>query len=157
MAGIIEPNEPDHVVGHVEPNEQEPHEPDHVVTTNDMLHVGLLVARFQPAQIQRHSYASNYQFFRDHLGASPRVCCTIYEDLQLTDIVDAKLTGNQTNLIWFLKGLYFLRKYPKESSIASILGLSIRWGRDPLWSIVKRIQAMKAVKIVWPEDFGTDI
>lgn len=137
-------------------SEQEPPAPDHVVDAEEMMYLGLQIARYTLVQIQRVSDKTNLQNYKDHFGASPCVCCVVYSDLQLTDIEEAKLRGNQTNLVWFLKALYFLRCYPKESRLASILNLSIRWGRDPLWSIVRRIQALKTVKITWPEDFGTD-
>jgi hypothetical protein len=134
--------------------EPEPPAPDHVVTVEHMMHRGLAIARFSPEQIGRFSNETNRQHCIDHFGASPRVCCVIYNDLQLTDIEAAKLTGSESNLTWFLKSMYFLRKYPKESQLVSILQLSIRWGRDPLWAIVERIQALKASKIVWPENIA---
>ena len=137
----------------------EPPSPDHVVTVQSMMIRGLRIARFIPEQTARFSDKTNRQQFLDHFGASPRVSCVIYNDLQLTDVEDAKLEGNDDNLDMFLKALYFLRKYPKESQMASILQLSARHDRDALWDMVGKIQAMKDVKIVWPEDaeIGTDV
>lgn len=46
-------------------------------------------------------------------------------------------------------GLHTLRKYPTEIEREAIFDISIRHGRDKSWTYVRKIQALKALKIVW--------
>lgn len=46
-------------------------------------------------------------------------------------------------------GLHTLRKYPTEIEREAIFDISIRHGRDMSWFYVRKIQALKALKIVW--------
>lgn len=97
----------------------------HIVTDDEILERGLILARYQDTQIDRCSTETNITRFRNHFGPSPRVAATIYEDMQRTNIDEARIEGSPETLVVFLKACYFLRKYPKESQQESILSESI--------------------------------
>lgn len=56
---------------------------------------------------------------------------------------------SEIRLKYFFMGLHTLRKYPTEIEREAIFDISIRHGRDMSWFYVRKIQALKALKIVW--------
>jgi hypothetical protein len=127
---------------------------NHIVTSDEMLHFGLSLLRFTDEEIGRVQMKTNKNRFNDHFGVMPKTACKIYDNLQRTPIEQAKIVGDELNLKRFLLGLYYLRKYPKESEFESIFKYSKYWGRKICWTMIRKIQALKAEKIVWPDDLG---
>jgi hypothetical protein len=59
---------------------------------------------------------------------------------------------------YFLMAMHHLKRYPTEVEREGMFDISSKWGRDKVWYYVEKIQALKAQKIVWPDDnFGDDI
>ena len=58
------------------------------------------------------------------------VAATICEDLQKTDVEEARIKGSELVLKHFLIGLHSLRKYPKEEEREAMLDYSLYWGQD---------------------------
>jgi len=135
----------------------------HVVMYDEMLQTALLIANFTETQIQRGSEAINISRFKHNYGVLPALCCTIYEDLQKSAAVDngstppisMRLIGSHKNYKWYLRALYYLRKYPLEADFAKELKVSSEhYARDRIWEMITRIQYLKFVKITWPDDLG---
>jgi DDE superfamily endonuclease len=126
----------------------------HVVAVNEMQYKGLRLRGYKKKKIKQAPDATNRQRFQSHYGISPWVCCTLYEDLQRTALVDAKIVnGNNITLKWFLIALNFLRKYPTEDEREATFDVSKPYGAQKQWEYVEKIQAMKAEKIVWDDSF----
>jgi len=53
--------------------------------------------------------------------------------------------------------LHFLYRYPTELEREAIFDKSPKTIREWTWYYIEKIQALKAEKVVWPENFGTDI
>ncbi|MEL7342975.1 MAG: transposase family protein [Bacteroidota bacterium] len=53
--------------------------------------------------------------------------------------------------------LHHLKKYPTEEERSGPWDISEKWGRAKVWYWLSKIQALKHEKIVWPNDWGTDI
>jgi hypothetical protein len=135
----------------------------HVVMYDEMVQTGLHIANFSETQILRGTEVINISRFRQNYGVLPTLCCTIYEDLQKSAAVDnsstpptiMRLTGSHTQFKWFLRALYYLRKYPLETDFAKDLKVSSEhYARDRIWEMITRIQYLKLTKITWPDDLG---
>jgi hypothetical protein len=62
-------------------------------------------------------HCTNLSHFLESFGARPSTACTIYEDLQKTNIVAAKIKQSPLQLKYFLISLYFTRHYPLKSQM----------------------------------------
>ncbi len=125
-----------------------------VVPPNVMLMNGLLAVNYKQARIQRSSENTNRKRFRAHFGASPEVCCTIWEEFQNSEVQEARIPAHKLNLKDFLMALHTLRKYPTEFEREAIFDVSPKTGRNKSWYYIRKIQALKRIKIVWPDDVG---
>ena len=124
----------------------------HVVTLLEMQREGLLIAHYTEQRYARtKKHYANSDRFLECFGVRPATACTIYEDLQTTDIETAKIKGSPLELKYFLLGLYFLAHYPKESQMEPLFDYSRKWARDLVWQTVKRLQAAS-----WWANMGND-
>ena len=129
-----------------------------VYTANEIMKTGLLLVHYTRRRIKRAKRSTNINRFKDHFGARPHVVAQIWEDLQLTDIADAKITGKEVNLEYFLMSLQTLKCYPKEWEREAMFDISHSYGREWAFLFIDKLRALKHEKIIWPEDnFGDDL
>ena len=134
----------------------------HFVMEEEMLQRGLELLGYTNRQIGgNEKVKSNRKRFKSAFGASATTLCTIYEDLQTSQIVlddgfAIQIDGNDTTLKWFLISLHFLKKYPTDRDKEYIFNVSERYSRDMIWRMLKKIRGLKADKITWPNDLGRD-
>ena len=126
--------------------------PSHVVTLASMLAFGLNLLGYTLARVERAMLPTNKERFLKSYGVEAETACIIYEDMQITDVAEAKIEGNELSLKHFLMGLYYLRKYPKEIEIEQKFDYSMYHGREVCWNTVTKTQALKNAKILWPDD-----
>ena len=128
----------------------------HVVTIHRMLQFGLELF-YSTDRINRALAITNISRFNIKFGIQPVTACTVYEDLQKTNIDASRIDSpDDTTLKHFLMSLYYLRKYPTEDEMESTLDFSPRYISRIVWKFVHRIQAMKAQKIVWPDNLNNE-
>jgi hypothetical protein len=60
-----------------------------------------------------------------------------------------RLVGSETNFKWFLRTVYYLRKYPIEEDFERTLAINIGWARTNIWRVMQKIQYLKYKKITW--------
>ena len=94
--------------------------------------------------------------FKAHYGSSPVVLANQWFDLMTVDL-DLGLTEgdrSEKGLKMFFIAHHFLWAYPKNTKIlASAFSVSDRTVQgENLWRWVRMIAALKAKKIVWPEE-----
>jgi hypothetical protein len=128
-----------------------------VFTVQEILKAGLRLVGYKRRRIRRAKYKTNINRFRGHFGSNPDVIADIWEDLQTTEIEDARVPPESLNLQYFLMANHFLKRYPTEVEREAQFDISPKWGRDKCWYYVEKVQALKAQKITWPEDLGDDI
>lgn len=129
-----------------------------VYSPTDMLRHGLLFSGLTEKQINRSSLKRNIQRFTDHYGANHIVCAQIWEELQTTTIIEARVHPDHLCLKYFLMSMHALRNYPTESQREKEWNISPKTGRQWVWFYLEKIQALKAQKITWPVDnYGTDV
>ena len=101
---------------------------------------------------------TNEQRFKDHYGASHFVAANIWEDLQRTNIPEARVSSKTLSIDYFLEALNFLYRYKRESERESTFDKSPKTLRKWCWYYLEKIQALKNEKIVFPADFKeTDV
>ena len=134
----------------------------HVVREEEMLQTGLLVVRYAENMLNRCKIETNKRRFKTSFGVSPATMCKIYIDLQKSDAEDTttnpptsmRLVGSETNFKWFLRTVYYLRKYPIEEDFERTLAINIGWARTNIWRVMQKIQYLKCKKITWSDGLG---
>jgi hypothetical protein len=118
-----------------------------LLTSDEFLRKGLQLAGFDWYRQTKVSKLTNIQRFKAYYGSNPVVYATIWEDLQLTMIPEARINTNDTDADSFLMGIYFLKSYPTETQLAGIFKVCERTGRKWAWYIARKIQALKGDKV----------
>jgi hypothetical protein len=121
-----------------------------------MMFLGLRLLQYRWRRLNAAKVKTNYNRFKSHYGVSPVTAAWVYEDLQVTNIEEAKVKGNQSDLKGFLMALHYLRKYPTEEDMVARFDYCAYWAREKVWAAVKKIRALKREKIVWDEDHFRD-
>ena len=124
------------------------------VTVPEILPIGLTLAGCTNQRLQQATIDTNLDRFIENFGVMPIAGCAICEDMQRTAIPDAWIDGNEHTLKKFFVALFHLRECLKEIDIESKFNCLMHWGRNSCWNMMKRTQAMKPEKIVWPD--GSD-
>lgn len=128
-----------------------------ILSPDNVIKLGLQYINVQPKKTcSRRKKEEHFQKFFD---ASSSTLAEQWYDLTMTDIPDARLEDHEKTLKGFRKFLIahnFLWEYHKNATC-----LAGRWGQcehnshgKPVWDWVKKIAALKAKKIVWPNCFN---
>ena len=81
----------------------------------------------------------------------------LWEDLQTTNVEAARIDNpRMLSITAFLESLNFLYRYRSECEREGAFDKSPKTLRKHCWHYLKKIQALKATKIVFPEQFGED-
>jgi hypothetical protein len=129
---------------------------NHVVSPRTMMFLGLRLLQYRWRRLKAAKVTTNYNRFKSHYGVSPVTAAWVYEDLQVTDIEEAKVKGDESDLKGFLMAQHYLRKYPTEEDMVARFEYCAYWAREKVWAAVKKIRALKREKIVWDEDHFRD-
>ena len=136
-----------------------------IFTAAEILLMGLKAVNFTDKRVNRvkgdpNSSATNFKRFKNHYGVSHVVVAALWEDLQLTDIPQARWNVKKKGLKVvgeLFESLHFLKAYKTESNRESTFDTSPKTLRERCWAVLRKIQALKEDKIVFPDDFGDDI
>jgi len=80
----------------------------------------------------------------------------MFEDLQITEIEEARLDENKISIKYYLIAMHFVKVYDVEGRREPIFDLSPKTMREWVWYYVEKIQNLKHEKIVWPDDYLAD-
>ena len=125
-----------------------------IYTEDEILEIGLLLLKYAPKRIRRAKRTTNKHRFKVHFGVPPDVAALVFSDLQTTTTFDALLPPSSRNVNHFLMALHHLKIYPTEIQREPQFDVSLSHGRDKVWYYIRKIQALKEEKIVWPTDNG---
>ena len=134
--------------------------PKVILTPKEILQIGLRLVNYSEGRISRAKKTStNTTRFKSHFGVNQIVAAQVFEDLQTTDHEEARLDEDKIEIKYFLQALSFLYIYETEQRREPVFDLSHKTMRNWVWYYVKKIQALKKDKIVFPDvaDFGDDI
>ena len=123
----------------------------HQVSGMEMLARGLGLLRIE---IGRKQLDRQVHLFQSNFGIHPFHVARVWSDMLTTTIPDAQLNPSKEKPEHMLTALFFLRVYPTEDQKVSPLNLDPKTSRKWQWIFVKKIAALKDLKIVWPNDWG---
>jgi hypothetical protein len=136
-----------------------------VLSPQDVLEKGL-----NYVNVKQHgkSQRSKQEKFQKHYGSSPLDLANMWYDLMTNDppipddapekvkklLVINKNEREERGFKMFMAVHYFMWSYDKNSDLlASRFGICERNSRgEPIWKWIMRIAALKAMKVVWPDD-----
>ena len=128
-----------------------------ILSVNDVLQLGLRVAKMSDAEQQAKGQAACVAIFRGLYGPPPVVVQEVWEDLCNSTIATARIPDNEKimkGFKMFMIALYFLWTYPKNARMIechfSPIGQKNTRG-EPLWKWIRRIEALLPSKIRWLE------
>ncbi len=135
------------------------------LTAEEILLLGLKCAAYTEARMNRVKgdpcqSETNFQRFRDHYGAGHIVVSKLWQDLQLSHLLPLPKNHHaedRLSIVTLLESLHFLKRYKTEKEREALFDLSPKTLRKACWYHLERIQALKATKITFPDDFGDDI
>jgi hypothetical protein len=126
-------------------------------SADEMMKRGLICVNFSLEQQARVQRKTNVQRFKRAFGSNALVYAQVWEDLQTTSVQAARILVRPKDadkkLNAFLHAVFFLRKYPTEDDGSPRFEMSVRTARDTKWYYVRKLQALKAQKITWPEEW----
>jgi hypothetical protein len=129
-------------------------------SATDILVLGLRKLHFDHQRIDNNNMERRIQWFQAGFGCPPYVVEQMWIDLHTTEFVDARIEPEQVNfpiaIVDFLMTLEWLRCYQTELRREGYWGLSTKTIRKRCWYYAEKLQALKAQKIVWPDDYPAD-
>ena len=127
-----------------------------ILTPSQVLKRGLEILGCDEKAQQRVNRSTNTRRFKRNYGPAPLVVSVVWQDLQTTDIVDAKVEAPTTkDLDMFLLTLFFVKNIPTEEVIALRFKVNEKTARKWTRHYISKVAALKAIKIVWPDDWDT--
>ena len=127
-----------------------------VLTATEFLELGLSIWYTRGRLSTLRSKKSRIKQFVGYYGIRPSLCATIWIDLQTTSNLDAKIDDDPQPK-HFLMALHTLKKYPTDDEREGPWNVNRDDGRKLVWFHLRKLRALKADVIVWPEDWGKDI
>ena len=129
----------------------------HLLTADFVLSRGLLLAGYDKRRrdLNKISRKTAVRRFKSFYGSVPIVYAQIYEDLQTTDIEDAHVEPKDLKFDYLMLAMYFLKTYPTEEQMAATFNIDEGTARVWTWYYLRKIQALKAAKIVWPAEWDS--
>ena len=124
-----------------------------ILTVDEMLTKGLELLGWTQKQLEHRKNETNVELHCGTCGASPCVVVAISEDLQTTNIENARIKVNIEKLHWSMN---FMCRYHTEIENRN------RWHKDPTtirnacWICIEKISWLKLDKIKWPRLFLPD-
>jgi hypothetical protein len=119
-----------------------------IVTTDVILHKGLVLVGFSIHRVQNVSRTTNLERFRGHYGSNPVVYAMIWEDLHLAvNNTPALVDSASSSLTMFLMAVYFLRCYATETQLAARFQVCEKTARTWSFFYAKKIQELKHRKV----------
>jgi hypothetical protein len=85
--------------------------------------------------------------FKALYGSNPNIYAAIFEDLQTTEIAEARVDAKSLCVNAFLMSLHFLKCYPTENQRSGIFQICKRTARKWGWFYCRKIQALKKEKV----------
>lgn len=131
----------------------------HIVTVKKMTRAGLKLFYTEERVARVKTEEKNSDRFRMKYGVMPVTACTLYEDMQKTNLEQVNFKAGERSLKFFLISLYFLRHYPNYNELESTFDLNQGHLASKIWIWISRFKAMKEEAVIFPdvEEIGDEI
>jgi len=128
-----------------------------IVTPEEIRVLGLTQVGFDIQRQLSVNAKKNMERFHSHYGHSPMVFARAWNDLQTTTIAAARIdpANEGITISNFLYSILYLKIYPTEEQMSGRWGYCEKTVRKWAWFFIKKIAALKGLKIVWRNDFPT--
>jgi hypothetical protein len=117
------------------------------LTADEMLRKGLILAGWEAERQIGTDIKTRTARFKSFYGSQPIVFVKIWEDLQTTDILEARINAKKHLCDHLLMCAYFLKVYPTETTMAGMFKMEEKTVRKWVWLFAKKIQALKKSKV----------
>jgi hypothetical protein len=118
-----------------------------LLTADEFMQKGLELGGFDIQRQARVGRITNLECFKGLYGSNPIVYAQMWEDLQTTDIAEARLSSQELRVDYFLCSIHFLKCYHSESERAGKFKICEKTARKWTWVYAKKIQALKEAKV----------
>ena len=121
-----------------------------IYTPDQILHRGLRLVGMEDNNMQKQSRKSNIEDFKAFYGCHPVVLAQIWEDLQTSHVIEARIDVTKKRSIHmknFLRACMFLNLYPTESVRKVQSGNTKKTVRKWCWYFLERLQHLKKAKV----------
>jgi len=118
-----------------------------IYTADQILRKGLHLVGYDDYMQGNVKREANVDRFKSAFGSKPIVCAEIFNDLQTTAVVAARIAGREVDVECFLMGIYFLNVYPLEDNKSGTFKCCVPTSRKWCWLYSSKIQALKAEKV----------
>ena len=130
--------------------------PASVKKPSEIPKIGLKLVRCSEGRTNGAGILSNITRFKKHHGCNPSIAAGIFEDLQVTDLPEARIGKNKVACSCFPQSLNFLCVCETEEKREPTFDRSPKTLRKWVWCCVKKVAALRQLKIKWPDDFPHD-
>jgi hypothetical protein len=118
-----------------------------VFTADEILRKGLVLVGYDFRRQDKVSKTANLERFRAQYGSNPVVYAQIWEDLQTTVILEARIDDKMADADNYLMSIHFLKCYPTEVEQGGIFLGCEKSMRKWTWYYLRKIQALKQQKV----------
>jgi hypothetical protein len=118
-----------------------------ILTADELMYYGVAWAGYDRHRQQRAKPSTNIRRFTLKYGSSPIVCAQIWEDLQTTQIPEARVEEQYLDLKYFLAANKWLYRYPIDEEQAAVFGTCSTTVRKWKRFYVQKIAALKGQKV----------
>jgi len=130
-----------------------------VYAPSQVLRIGLKLIGLDNDDQRKEQHETNVKYFKAHYGTYPEVIAQMWEDLQTTDIAEARITipfnmrvTCGLHLRSFLRTFHFFMRYETEIERKCRIKNTEKTIRKWQWFFVEKMNGLKPTKIVWPAD-----
>jgi DDE superfamily endonuclease len=125
-----------------------------ILTDDEVLSKALMLVGFNEERQARVQNKTNEARFLEHFGSMPQVYAQLWEDLQTTNVAEARIdVQHEKDFDYFMGAIHFLTVYPTEKQRSGIFKRCDRSCREWGWLFVRKIAALKELKVGWPENW----
>lgn len=126
------------------------------MTTDEVLERALSFIGYNVTRQSRAKRKTKIRRFKSHFGSHPTVYAELWEELQTTDIENARLlSGDDKHFKMFMMTLFYLKTYPLEDVLASRFDLHEQTCRKWIQFFVDKTATLLSKKVVWPDNWDT--
>ena len=116
-------------------------------TSHEIMRLGLNWTGYDRYRQGRVQHATNIARFQSHYGSTPVVCAQIWEDLQTTEIPEARVERKHLDLKYFLCAMNFLFRYETDEELSGKFTRCSKSLRNWKWFYVGKVAALKGKKV----------
>jgi hypothetical protein len=119
-----------------------------ILTEEEMLLKGLDLIGWNTSRVEKWKSETALEHYRGMYGVNPVVTAQLCEDLQRTEVGDARIGKMDVEKLHW--ALHFLYRYPSEIESSNTWNKCANTIRESHWFYTAKIRALKVTKIRWP-------